>query len=408
MRTFVTVTLIVAAPIFLFAAAPPPRPDPEIAKLIAKLGDDEWEVRENASRDLKKIGARAKWQIRKATTCDDAEIRRRSRGILSYILSEECWTPIVAEVSVKDTRLSKVMEIVAEKFETPIEWALWYPAGEKPDDVRIDFKAEGTLPEVLDKLGAAAKVRFDPPWSSGGSLRLGKARAVPLPKKNFDNLWVQLESSPRVKWDGTVSVWYQIVSGAQQPLHALYYPAIVHRAVTDSGEELKPVAREHSRESLAGRHSIVAGAELTFEKPKQPCKKFKELDVEFSVSALGNRVVAWCTTIDTPSELREHGATFKFQGLKDYGNVGTIKEWVFTVSGPFHGDPQVFALNDKGKRLQAYYVHVDRSRTPIVCSAYFDAKAAGKVERIDVRYFSYVGSRSLRTTFKDLEILKSD
>jgi hypothetical protein len=399
--------VLVTAQFFLSAAAPPPRPDPEVAKLIAKLGDDEWEVREDASRELKKLGSRAKRQVKKATACNDAEVRRLSRWILSHILSEECWTPFVAEVSVKGTRLSKVMETVADKFETPIEWAPRYPAGERPSDVTIDFTAKGTLPEVLDKLGAAAKVRFDPSRSSGGSLRLGKARVVPVLKKNFGNLWVQLEGTPLDMGDGTISVWCQIVSGAQQPLHALDHPVKIHKAVTDSGEELKHVTRGHSRQNLSGP-SIFVETELQLEKPKKPSKRIKVLDVEFSISALGSRVVSRCTAIDKPSELTEHGATFKFQGLRNYGDLGAIQEWLFTVSGPFHGNPEIFALNGEGKRLQAYYVRVDRSRKPVVCSAYFDARAAGKVERIDVRYFSCVGSRSLRMTFKDLGIPKSD
>ncbi|HVS34583.1 MAG TPA: HEAT repeat domain-containing protein, partial [Gemmataceae bacterium] len=74
---------------FLLAAAiradaPPAEPpiDPAVAKLVEQLGDNDFRVREEASRRLKAIGLPALPALRKALTCPDAEVRRRANELV--------------------------------------------------------------------------------------------------------------------------------------------------------------------------------------------------------------------------------------------------------------------------------------------------------------------------------------
>jgi uncharacterized protein (TIGR03067 family) len=56
-----------------------------VANLIRQLGDDEFEKREAASKELEAIGAPALDALRKAASHDDSEIRRRAEQILQAV-----------------------------------------------------------------------------------------------------------------------------------------------------------------------------------------------------------------------------------------------------------------------------------------------------------------------------------
>lgn len=65
------------------ADTPKTRPTPkQIARWIEQLGDNDFEVRENASKKLWQAGAAAESGLEKATKSDDPEVVRRSRDLL--------------------------------------------------------------------------------------------------------------------------------------------------------------------------------------------------------------------------------------------------------------------------------------------------------------------------------------
>jgi hypothetical protein len=57
----------------------------EIARLVARLGDAKFQVREEAARQLRAIGSRAIPALSAALTGDNAEVRLRADRILFYI-----------------------------------------------------------------------------------------------------------------------------------------------------------------------------------------------------------------------------------------------------------------------------------------------------------------------------------
>jgi len=61
----------------------PPLPTKEIAELIEKTGDDSFQVREKATRDLEKLGWKALRALEMATRNKDAEIAMRARRSLA-------------------------------------------------------------------------------------------------------------------------------------------------------------------------------------------------------------------------------------------------------------------------------------------------------------------------------------
>ena len=61
---------------------PAPPSDHALEKLVEQLGDNDYRVRDEASRALKEIGAKALPSLRKALTHPDAEVRRRANELL--------------------------------------------------------------------------------------------------------------------------------------------------------------------------------------------------------------------------------------------------------------------------------------------------------------------------------------
>ena len=63
----------------LLATAPPAGPSgAEVARLIERLGDDDFDTREDASARLATLGDRAILPLYRATFSDDPEVRRRA------------------------------------------------------------------------------------------------------------------------------------------------------------------------------------------------------------------------------------------------------------------------------------------------------------------------------------------
>jgi hypothetical protein len=66
---------------------PDEKSDPKrIERLIADLGDDDFEVRQKADADLRKLGERAETALRRALeTAKDLEVRKRAAGLLARL-----------------------------------------------------------------------------------------------------------------------------------------------------------------------------------------------------------------------------------------------------------------------------------------------------------------------------------
>src|SRR4051812_34975964 len=56
-----------------------------IGKLIEQLGDDDFDVRENATDELKALGPAARTALQKARNHRDLEVAKRARRCLEYV-----------------------------------------------------------------------------------------------------------------------------------------------------------------------------------------------------------------------------------------------------------------------------------------------------------------------------------
>jgi hypothetical protein len=103
----------------LALAAPAVSADASLARLIAQLGSDRYEEREVATRDLDALGSAALEALRRATTDDDAEVRRRARGLIATIEKRleaaRLLAPRKVHLVYKDTPVAEAVADLARK-----------------------------------------------------------------------------------------------------------------------------------------------------------------------------------------------------------------------------------------------------------------------------------------------------
>lgn len=148
----------------LVAAAPVPLPSArEAAQLVEKLGSDDFQEREAATKRLDELGALALDALRAACKSENPEIADRAKDLVRKIerriASELILTPTLVELDVKDTPLDDVLAALSKQ--TGYEVVV---GGLKPEDVaarKITVATAGKVPfwTAVQKICDAAELQ---------------------------------------------------------------------------------------------------------------------------------------------------------------------------------------------------------------------------------------------------------
>ena len=112
-----------------------------IARLVRDLGDNNWAVRERASRELAGMGRLAESALRDAAGSNDAEVVRRARRLLADCRSGQAEELLAAALEwlrqsptpQATALLLDLLPVLPDEFRSPARDALWVCAG--PGDV---------------------------------------------------------------------------------------------------------------------------------------------------------------------------------------------------------------------------------------------------------------------------------
>jgi hypothetical protein len=162
----------------LAPAADPPKADAEqIAKLVKQLGDDDFDTREKATKDLEKIGNPALEALRKAAQDSDSEIKTRAKKILEKVekkaAAEKALAPTKVKLSFKDTPLEEAIAEFNKKSGYTIQV---HDPDNKLKDRKVTLDTgEVTFWEAFDKFCEKAGL-VEATWSD-----IMKPIAVPVP-----------------------------------------------------------------------------------------------------------------------------------------------------------------------------------------------------------------------------------
>src|SRR5579859_2277824 len=137
----------------------------KVATLVEQLGDDEWETRERATRELIAIGRPAVARLSESVRSKDAEIQWRSSHILRQI-AERVPAPLVsAGVVGGDARLPVALTSVIGKSRSSLKYKAGWPVRtrvtmERDGDGDVKIQWDGRSPQSGQMPGEIREVGF--------------------------------------------------------------------------------------------------------------------------------------------------------------------------------------------------------------------------------------------------------
>lgn len=149
--------------------------DPDVDRLVLRLGDNDLAVREEAAQALRELGSRAESALRRARESSDAEVRARAAELLVDLDRERA-----QQAARKEQRPRKLRLVTLDLSDAPIGDALRalgaqtgieFDAPPPPADRRVTLKVRETpLLEALNRIGlgyryevAPQELRVQPP-----------------------------------------------------------------------------------------------------------------------------------------------------------------------------------------------------------------------------------------------------
>jgi hypothetical protein len=153
-----TATLLIA----LLGLAPRAEPEADPASLVARLASPRFVEREQATRSLQELGAKALPALRAARESKDPEVRTRVAALVDRIESELIIRPSLVTLRFHDRPIKEVVQSIAEQSNLPLQ--LVNEALPKWRETRITLEAAEPVPfwTALDRLCEAGHLGYNP------------------------------------------------------------------------------------------------------------------------------------------------------------------------------------------------------------------------------------------------------
>jgi hypothetical protein len=158
----------------------------KVATLVEQLGDDEWEIREKATRELIAVGRPAVARLSESVQSKDAEIKWRSTHILKQIAERSPALLISAGVVGGDARLPIALNSVIGKNRSSLKYKSGWPVKtrvtlERDGDGDVKVQWDGRSPQSGQMPGEIREVGFS----------IFKGTTSPLGSIRIDNIVVR-------------------------------------------------------------------------------------------------------------------------------------------------------------------------------------------------------------------------
>lgn len=217
-----------------------------VAKLVAKLGDDSWRVREEADKDLIELGPPALPELRKGLMSEDAEIRRRCVSIVATIEHREWWRATATTLNGKDLSAEKTIEEIGRA--AGLDLRLMKPESAKDREIALALDKVSSL-QALDKLCELADWHLQfLPTEAGAATLVSRNEYRPgrtcvdrsaLGSVYHGASFGSIAGHGRETRVLSFHVAFDMIVEERIKLSTAYTPYIVWEATSDSGETLK-------------------------------------------------------------------------------------------------------------------------------------------------------------------------
>lgn len=158
----------------------------KVATLVEQLGDDEWDSREKATRELIAVGRPAVARLSEAAQSPDAEIKWRATHILKQIAERSPAPLISAGIVGGDSRLPVALNSVIGKNRSSLKYKSGWPVKtrvtlERDGDGDVKVQWDGRSPQSGQMPGEIREVGFS----------IFKGTTSPLGTIRIDNIMVR-------------------------------------------------------------------------------------------------------------------------------------------------------------------------------------------------------------------------
>jgi hypothetical protein len=146
---YVAVAIVVCLGSFLPAICAQDAPtEPRIARLIQKLGSDQYSERASATSELARLGATPRRQLEAAAQSPDPEVRMRAGELLGQLRELDLWAPSLVNCHLNDAPVSSVLAALGEQSGNHVRLS---DLNGRSNDRRVSLNyAGGTFWQVLD------------------------------------------------------------------------------------------------------------------------------------------------------------------------------------------------------------------------------------------------------------------
>lgn len=160
--------------------------DRKAAELVEKLGDDAWEDRERATKELIALGRPAVARLSEAVKSTDAEVKWRAAHILKQIADRHPAPLISAGVVGGDARIAVALSSVIGKNRSSVRHRTGWPVKtritlQRDADGDVKVQWDGRSPQSGQMPGEIREVGFS----------IHKGSAAPLGRIRIDNILVR-------------------------------------------------------------------------------------------------------------------------------------------------------------------------------------------------------------------------
>lgn len=150
--------------------------DPAIAALVADLGSDDYQIREEAGKKLAKMGEKALPDLRRALdTSENLEVSRRLTVLVRKLDYDRLVNPKRVTLKVKDKSAKEIMDVIAKQTGYKIEYN-----GGGDQKYSFDFENVAFWP-AMDQVATAAGLSVNPGYDDD---------SIHLYQQNSQSPWV--------------------------------------------------------------------------------------------------------------------------------------------------------------------------------------------------------------------------
>jgi hypothetical protein len=268
---------------------------PDVTRLIEQLAAPEFEVRENAQRQLIELGAVAKPALERALKSPDVEQRLRVQHILAELRREESWEPSLVRLQQVDAPALDVFRAIAEQTKNPVNWN----RSAKSLDARVTVNWAGVpywqaMDELCRQAQAVVAAYTDPAYSG---LVINKGGPEQYPTAYHGPTRMRLTALDRMLnqrlnyGDGVLeqqeNVSLSFMLHWEQRLALCRYMGrpIVAEALTDAGESLQPKSQMALTLMQLSRGQRHLTFQCRLDPPRKPAKRLTRLRLQLDLVA---------------------------------------------------------------------------------------------------------------------------